>query len=240
MTRAILQGLDRLIFPPQCLLCDSPFERFDALSLCPGCRDELLREPFPTCPRCAATVGPNLDLSDGCVNCREKSFQFESVLRLGPYDGKLRTAILKSKRLDGEILAESLAALWAQRDRERLLALRPDVIVPVPLHWFRRIERGYNQSRAFADSLGTALRCPVLDRALVRRKPTPKQFTLSATARRENVAGAFRMNAWSSVRNMRVLLIDDVMTTGATSNEAAKVLKAAGAAQVVVAVVARR
>ena len=238
--RELIRGLDRLVYPPDCLLCTSRCDPDDSISICDICRQEILNEPHLTCPRCCGTIGPHTNLENGCPSCRGESYQFESAFRLGPYDGKLRDAILKTKHLAGEILAESLGMLWADRDAAKFLELRIDVLVPVPLHWWRRLERGYNQSAALADALASKLQVPSGRNWLRRVKSTPKQFTQSATARRENVKGAFRATRKCNVKNLRVLLVDDVLTTGATASEAAKVLKAAGAAQVSVAVLAHR
>jgi ComF family protein len=161
-------------------------------------------------------------------------------MRLGPYDGKLRDAILRAKHLPGELLAESIGRLWVTRDRNRFQAWNLDAVVPIPLHWIRRIERGYNQSAALADAIGGMLGLRIGRRWLRRVRPTPKQYTQSATARRDNLKGAFRATYHCGANGLRVLLVDDVMTTGATASEAAKALKAAGAAQVFVAVLARR
>lgn len=238
--REFFRGLGRLVYPPDCLLCGARHDPPDGLSICDGCRAAILRDPFETCPRCCGTVGPHADLEGGCSSCRGESFHFESAFRLGPYDGKLRDAVLKTKNLPGEILAETLGLLWADRDAARFRELRIDVLVPVPLHRWRRLERGYNQSAALADALASKLQVPTRRYWLRRVKPTPKQFTQSATARRENVKNAFRSTRSCRVKNLRVLLVDDVLTTGATASEAAKVLKAAGAAQVSVAVLAHR
>ncbi len=236
----ILSGLDRLIYPSDCLLCERRFDRNDSLSVCPDCRNQLAHEPFATCPRCAGTIGPFVDTTDGCPSCAKESLHFESVIRFGPYDGKLRDAILRAKQLSGEILAETIGRLWVARDRDRFDRLSIDAIVPIPLHWVRRIERGYNQSAALADAIGQALGLRVGQGWLRRIKPTPKQYTQSASARRENIKGAFRASIRCRARGLRIMIVDDVMTTGATASEAARVLKAAGAAQVHAAVLARR
>jgi ComF family protein len=238
--RELIRGLDRLVYPPDCLLCDLRCNPTDGISICDACREEILNEPHHTCPRCCATIGPHTNLERDCPSCRGESYHFESAFRLGPYEGKLRDAILKMKHLPGEILAESLGALWAEREAVRFRESRFDVLIPVPLYWWRRLERGYNQSSALADALASQLRVAARSNWLRRVKPTPKQYTQSATARRENVKGAFRATRKCNVKNLRVLIVDDVLTTGATANEAAKVLMSAGAAQVSVAVLAHR
>lgn len=110
----------------------------------------------------------------------------------------------------------------------------------MPLHWWRRWERGYNQSAAIARGIAVRLGVRCQPNALVRVRPTPQQRTRSASERRENVKGAFRLSRFARVRNERVLLVDDVLTTGATADAATGVLLAGGAAQVTVAVIAHR
>ena len=143
------------------------------------------------------------------------------------------------KDVGGEPVAEEVGRALAATKRAQLLADSPQVIVPLPLHWRRRWTRGYNQSEAVARSLADELGLP-LRLWLVRTKPTPQQQALSATARWENVRGAFRVGLGAPVRGVRILLVDDVLTTGTTADAAATALAAAGAAQVRVAVLAHR
>ncbi|CAN5176597.1 ComF family protein [soil metagenome] len=230
-----------LVYPPACLHCHislpatvSPF------NFCTDCLRDLTVDPHLTCPRCSSTVGPGTDTAKGCYRCRDHSFAFTSSQRLGPYDGKLRDAILRMKYLTGETLAESLGLLWADTQRERLLATQPQLILPVPLHWTRRIRRGYNQSASLAYSLAKSLQLPCKPSWVRLNRQTKEQTTLSATARRESVKGAFRLSRSARVQGVRVLLIDDVLTTGATADAAAKAILQGGAAQVTVAVLAHR
>ena len=236
--RELGQGLLQLLYPGRCLLCGQDLPP-DRPHFCDPCRSALLTDPFLSCPRCAGKVGPYAITDGGCVACRGESFGFEEVLRLGPYEGVLREAILRLKRHTGEGLAELLGELWAERDAPRFQALRAEVIVPVPLHWRRRWQRGYNQSQAVAWGLSHRLGLPCQPAWLRRVRHTPSQTRQTPTGRKENVRGAFATGRGARLGGRRVLLVDDVMTTGATASEAARALRTAGAARVAVAVLAR-
>jgi ComF family protein len=185
-------------------------------------------------------VGPYVNLEDGCNACRDQSFHFESVVRLGAYDGLLSQVILQRlKYAPGEGLAEVLGELWASHLEKRLRDVKADVIVPVPLHWWRRWTRGYNQSEVLAQALANRLRVPCKPGWLRRVRNTPQQVGQSTTARRENVRNAFSAPAWAELHGKTILLVDDVLTTGSTASDAARALRTAGAARVVVAVLAR-
>jgi ComF family protein len=198
----------------------------------------LLTDPFPTCPRCAATVGPFAHVAAGCPSCRQVAFSFERVIRLGPYDETLKEVILRLKKLAGEGLAEVLGALWAEHSAARLADLGADLVVPIPLHWWRRWTRGYNQSEALARPLAARLHLPCRPGWLRRIRATPLQTQQTPANRKTNVKDAFQCGS-RKLAGKTVLLIDDVMTTGNTVSEAARALRQAGAKRVVVAVLAR-
>jgi ComF family protein len=147
---------------------------------------------------------------------------------------------LHTKTGAGEPLAEMLGRVLAEVQGVRLLAAGVEVVVPVPLHWGRRWARGYNQAEAIGRELAAGIGLPHDAGVLRRVKPTPQQAQPSAAARWENMRGAFRVNPGARVAGRGVLLVDDVMTTGSTAAEAARVLREAGASRVVVAVLARR
>jgi len=144
------------------------------------------------------------------------------------------------KYSQGETLAETLGLVWVEHQRDLFNRLNPDLILPVPLHFWRRLRRGYNQAQSLAEMIARRLSRPCRPRWLRRIRDTPLQSMQSATARRQNVIGAFALSAWAQVKDSRVLLIDDVLTTGATADAVAGVLIHAGAAQVDVAVLAHR
>lgn len=190
------------------------------------------------CPRCASTVGPFTASADGCVICRHERFHFDRVLRLGPYNGLLREVILRVKYGKEETLAEIVGELWARSLAERL-EQRPEVVVPVPLHWTRTWSRGFNQSEVLARALARHLKLPLRSGVLLRRRRTLQQAGItSATARQENVRNAFSARRGTLVTGKVVLLVDDVLTTGATANEAARALRTLTPAKIIVAVLA--
>jgi ComF family protein len=143
------------------------------------------------------------------------------------------------KHRSGELLAEVVGALWAEQTEARLREVRADIVVPVPLHWRRRLARGYNQSEALARAVADRLGLPCRPSLLRRVRHTPQQTQQSPAGRRDNVRGAFAARLGRAFAGKSILLVDDVMTTGSTASEAARALREDGAARVVVAVLAR-
>ncbi len=200
----------------------------------------LTRDPHARCPRCAAPVGPFIKLDGGCSRCRGVALGFDGALCLGSHDGLLRDLILRLKHHAGEGLAEVLARLWVKQTASAFRACGAQVVVPVPLHWWRRLARGYNQSEALARTLAASMGIPCRPRLVRRIRATRMQrHDMSLAARKENVHQAFIARAFPELQGKAVLLVDDVMTSRATASEVARVLKRAGAAQVIVAVLAR-
>jgi ComF family protein len=146
--------------------------------------------------------------------------------------------ILRLKQSSGEMLADFLGELWAEHAASKLKELGPDVIIPVPLHWWRRWTRGYNQSETLARALARHLGLPFRPHWLRRVRNTPRQTSQAPSGRRDNVKNAFRARSTASLRGKTVLLVDDVLTTGSTCSEAARALRAAGAGRVVATILA--
>jgi ComF family protein len=236
--RGLTRGLFHLLLPEACHLCTAPLPA-EASCFCTTCRPQLLADPSEVCPRCAGTIGPFAIAEGRCRHCRSENYAFEQVIRLGPYDGLLRDAVLRLKRHQAEGLAEVLGELLGERAVQRLASAGIEAIVPVPLHAWRRLLRGYNQSASLARGLATRLRVPILSRALRRTRNTPSQVRQTPAARRENVRGAFQALMGVELAGRPVLLVDDVMTTGATAHEASRALRAAGVGKIHVAVLAR-
>jgi ComF family protein len=159
-------------------------------------------------------------------------------MRMGPYEGLLREVILRMKKPTGEDLAEIIGAAWAGAIAPRLKASAIDAIVPVPLHWWRRWRRGFNQSEILANCIGEALAIPARPRWLRCVRRTNEQKGLPPTVRRDNVHDAFSASRSAALAGKTILLVDDVMTTGATAHEAARALRKAGAHRIIVATLA--
>jgi ComF family protein len=216
---------------PHCAVCGLAA---DASPLCSGCR----RDFFAHAARCGQ-CGMRLAHGDRCGRCLRERPEYDATMALADYvapvDG-LVVALKFGHRLE-------LAALFGQLLAERLAPLVRDttVLVPVPLAFERQAERGFNQAREIARMVQQRLRCTLLETALLRTRHGAPQEALDADARRRNVRKAFTVAAAHApaIRGADVVVIDDVMTSGATLGEIARVLKQAGAACVTNAIVAR-
>ena len=237
--RRWLGGAVNLLFPPACSLCNAAMEDFaDGPMICDDCQPQLVSYQ-PACPACGTTLPPGLAGADDCAWCRAQKLRFNSVVRLGRYDNQLRQAVLSIKHPHQQPLTFALAEMLHVRRGGDLAALGCDVVVPIPMYWTRRLWRGVNNPEVVGQRLAAALKIEYAAHLLVRSRHTEPQADLSSDQRRKNVHGAFRAARHRNLPDARVLLVDDILTTGATASEAARMLKQAGAAFVAVAGIAR-
>jgi ComF family protein len=229
-----------LLFPPRCVYCGEDLaDPRQEWHLCASCFTKVVPATWHGCNRCGSEIAGDDPAPDGCQSCRQAKLCFDSVIPLGGYHSGLRAAVLRMKHPSHDALSVAMGRMLAERQRERLTEFRADMIVPVPMYWGRRLGRGKNSPELLASCLAKTLGAPVRTTILVRRRNTLPQTGLPPSQRFENVRGAFRVRRPDAVKDARVLLVDDVLTTGATCSEAADTLKQAGAAAVAVAVVAR-
>ncbi|MEM8944410.1 MAG: phosphoribosyltransferase family protein [Planctomycetota bacterium] len=175
-----------------------------------------------------------------CAHCQSLNLRFDQALALGDYDGLLREQCLRMKTDRSERIAGALGRLIVTRLGHELREADADGIVPVPMHTWRRLARGTNPPAAVATAIGAALKLPVYSHLLIRARNTRPQIGLSNPARFRNVRGELQVGpSYRFDDGPRILLVDDILTTGATCSEAARALKRAGAAQVTAVVAAR-
>ncbi|WP_248305162.1 ComF family protein [Devosia sp. 1566] len=232
-----LAVLDQL-YPPVCLRCEAPTAHSDGL--CAGCFAQLRPISAPLCPRLGIPFEFSLGADAVSAEALADPPPFERARAAVVYNEVARTLISRLKYRDRPELAKFCARLMASAGHE-LWAGKPAVLVPVPLHRRRQRERRYNQSAEMALHL-SRLTGVVADLSLVSRiKPTRQQVGLSSTGRQRNVQGAFAVHPDLPVRlaGRRVVLVDDVYTTGATTKAVTRVLLRAGVEQVDVITFAR-
>ncbi|RME54313.1 MAG: ComF family protein [Deltaproteobacteria bacterium] len=224
-----------LIFPPLCPGCGERL--LSAGRLCRDCAGALPEFGGEGCGICGAQGDPLSEGGEVCVRCSTDPPPFRRVYAAVPFAPPVDGWIHRFKYGRERALAAVLAGLVAQRIDPRGEVPPPAFLVPVPLHPTRLRERGFNQALLLARSLGKWWRIPVLPSLIERIRPTPPQARLDHAARRANVAGAFRLRG--AVRGERLLLVDDVMTTGATVGACAEILREGGASRIDVVTVAR-
>lgn len=235
--RELAGGMVQLVYPPLCWICQEAVP-VGPEGFCPGCVQAVANDPYATCPCCSSTVGPHVSVEQGCSHCRDERFAFDGAIRLGPYAGLLRDVVLRMKRSGSESLAEGMADLLAAKLNQRR-SERVDVVVPVPLHWTRRWMRGFNQTELLAERIAGSLGARYRPRWLRRIRRTDLQTRQSSPqGRRSNMKNAFAATRWCEAKDRTIVLVDDVLTTGATAHEAAKALRLQKPAKILVAVLA--
>jgi ComF family protein len=255
---AVAQGLFAALFPSDCRLCGAPLVNISRLPVCLECISAIEPIPVGTCEICgegmATLARPELprpelarpdedrpEEAQTCDACREARPQFEKACAYGSYDGELRDLIhlLKYEQVTpaAGVLGGMLAGAIA-----KLNISQPVLIIPVPLHSSKRRQRRFNQAELIARAALKGMAIPGAELAtnvLVRQRATVSQIGLTRPQRAENIRGAFRVQHPEKIAGRSILVVDDVLTTGTTASECARVLRKAGAAKVWVATVAR-
>jgi ComF family protein len=246
--RSPMDAISCVLLPCSCSLCGSPQPRLSSVPICNACWMEIPVQSGSACSRCGDSLDqPLMGLSNSCRTCRIAPPPFERAVSYGPYTGRMRQAIhaLKYERIHpvahrlGLMLGQAIAQLATQAPSDLL-------VVPVPLHGSKHRDRGFNQARLLADAAIAALRkshpawrLKPAPGALVRHRLTGSQAGLTPRQRRINVRGAFRVSNPDRIAGKHILIVDDILTTGATVRAAARALVSAGAESVWVATLAR-
>jgi ComF family protein len=252
LLQQVADALTSIFLPADCRLCEQLLTSGSRLPICEKCLREFPRIEGRVCQVC----GVPLEAEDAqycksgqqelplreprkCVVCQIDTFHFDMTRSFARYEDPLVRAIVLLKFEEMEPLADWFADRLAEVVRQHASELRADVVVPVPLHKVRERERGYNQAEMLSKRVAKRLGIAHQGILLVRKRPRPDKHLLTSHERWEAVRGAFATRAGSQVDNRRVLLVDDVMTTGATLDACAKALRDAGASSVLGLTVAR-
>jgi len=229
----IKTGADALlefVFPSNCLICDKYIEQSGEL-ICPACWDKIDTFDHIFCGTCEHPLSNNLV----CSNCSEQDTL--PIFALGryiePLDEIIRNFKYRKFQKLGPILAEKLIGNYSKL----FTKIKIDIIIPIPLHSYRLKKRGYNQSLILADTIGNRLDLPVFKDGLIKIKNNKYQKSLDPAHRDKNVENVYRIGE-RDLKNKRIMLVDDVITTGATLREAKKVLHKAGGKVIITAAIA--
>lgn len=235
-------GLLAVVMPDDCRVCERPREDASRIPVCPECLGSFWRIQEPLCTICGRTLLPGTHAeAQGplCALCRRGVYGFDAARSFAAYNEPMMRTVTLLKHEAIHPLARWLGARLAELAHEALPTFAAEVVVPVPLHLEKQRQRGFNQAELLARAVARELRLPLETRAIERRKPRPPKLRLSRHERWEVARGAYAALPGARIDKRRVMLVDDVFTTGATLDSCARALRLAGAAHVAALTVAR-
>jgi ComF family protein len=229
-----------LLFPPACSFCLAGLLSEHRFGLCNSCLSELtVDKSAEYCRKCGTLSLEGVFGLSKCPECDKRNYRFDETLPIGIFRGELRHALIRAKNFAEFPLARSIGQLVGNRVKSFITDNPPDLAVSIPKYWLKRMLQGSNSSELIAAEVAKTLHIPFYPHALRWIRRIRKQSLLSVTERTRNVRGALKLARGFTIDGTHILVVDDTMTTGATANEAAAVLKKAGAERVTVAVAAR-
>lgn len=229
LRRKMIPALE-ILYPRKCPVCDRIITPKGAL-ICPPCRKRVSFIQGPVCQKCGKAL--MFEEKEYCENCIGQEHRFAGGVALMDYDSVARKILADLKYGNRRDNADYVAAEMAQRLAENIRRMRPDALIPVPVHSKRKRVRGFNQAELLARRLGERLEIPVRTDLLVRVKNTRPQKELGSLGRLNNLLSAFSVRQWDE-RLEQVVLVDDIYTTGSTMEACTRALLAAGAKKVFV------
>jgi ComF family protein len=230
----LFKGLKDLIYPNYCLVCKNKLPTGDRQQLiCLGCWDKVEQNLPPFCANCGRHLDSQAIEKNTCPSCFRLDFYFDRAFSPCTYTGAVKKLIHEFKYSGKDYLGKPLGKLMHTFIRNYQLPIEHlDFLVPIPLHKSRQREREFNQAEILSQEIAQEFNKKILADVLIRVKPTKTQTKLTSQERCQNVKESFLVTKPDLIKDMNLLLIDDVLTTGATSSEAAKCLKEAGAKKV--------
>lgn len=236
----IFHGLLDIIYPRYCFVCNKSLHDEESIYICKTCLENIKDIDIKRCNKCGFKMAPGVISSrNGCFECKNANLRFDRGFFVSDYDGPLKSLIHQYKYNKQEFLAKLLGDLSINHLLPQDIIPEIDIVVPVPLHWRKKMERGFNQSELIAKRICKKQDMPFSKNNLCRIKYTLSQIKLTRSQRQTNVSGAFRVKQPKMFYKKRVLLVDDVLTTGITASECSKTLKKAGVRKVYLFALAR-
>ncbi len=233
-----------LVFPRMCMLCSTPIVEQHEESLCQTCDSDII----PTesrCPCCSAplpaALGSIIEIPKKCFYCERRKWSFRRAFCYTAYASTAARAARKIKQPSCEPLAIEIGKRMGQwlQSHAPFQSQAYDFIVPIPQHWIRRATVRYNQAEVLSNQIARELEIPVRRHWLYRTRWTDKQGTKTISERRTSLTDSFGCKPKDAIKGSKFLIVDDIVTSGATAHEAARALRKAGAARVDVAAFAR-
>ena len=233
MLKSFVQSLGDLVYPPHCYSCQKYLTAAERPRLlCHACYQSIPWNKRPACPKCSRYLGP-MPQDAVCSSCRQQHLYFDFAWSVCLYEDPIRHLIHQFKFHNQTQLRKPLSQLMIDHiEHYELDMAQFDIVVPIPLHPTKYRERGYNQAQLLAQLIAQKYDKMMLVSLLKRVRHTPSQITLSRKNRFTNVEGSFRINTRLNINNKNIVIIDDLLTTGATASEAARCLKTHGAKRV--------
>ncbi len=233
-----------LVYPRMCLLCSKPIVDCEHESMCSKCQTQI-RPTESGCLRCSAPLpaahGTLVEVGKTCFYCERRKWAFRHAYCYTAYAGIAARAARKIKQQNCESLAIELGKRvgnWLQAHKFFDSKIY-DFIVPIPQHWFRRVTVRYNQAEVLAENIARELAIPIRRHWLVRTRWTDKQGTKTIVERRTGLVDSFGCKPIGAIQGAKFLIVDDIVTSGATAHEAARALRKAGANRIDIAAFAR-
>ena len=241
--RIVADALASVLLPAPCRICAEPLDNASRIPICSSCLASLVPSVGPCCAQCGQPLVSRVVVDTSaealCPVCRRGLYHFDFARSYGIYTPAMASTIILLKHHRVLPLGGWLAAKLMEVAAQQPLLRDVDVIVPVPQHRERQKERGHNHAELLAKPLARQLGLPFRPHLLVRTRPRPEKLRLTVRERWRTVRGAYAVPEGARVDNLRVLLVDDVFTTGATLDACAQTLRAAGASYVAALTVAR-
>lgn len=238
-TRALEAAVD-LFYPPRCVLCDKKLTGVEK-HICNECYNALPLINGSRCPKCSRPIRTRNGENQLCGVCRiQPNKNIKVTVAAGEYEGLMKRLIHLYKYDRQQFLSVLFARIIAEQTIKMNVAESIDLLVPIPLHWTRKRWRGFNQSKEICRGISHLINVPVIpESAFCRVRKTTPQVQLNAASRTSNIRDAFSVRKAKYIKGKNIALVDDVYTTGATSDECSRMLLHAGAKSVSLLIIAR-